>query len=179
MDIKIVDFSVQILDRSTSITNFNESKNGVLEFNPRLYSIFIPDLTVETYFGLVQKSKDAFFAKMVIEELLSSQDIIPKDAKLNSTQYITFYLLHEEGHLIHYKDKYVQNRRNHIDYLNDFYPSYYNWKSYVDINHNKTPESYYEMQKRYREIEFEKIADTNAINKIKNNKTIANIFINE
>lgn len=179
-NMKINELGELILDKNTPTTDIDNDKKGRLSFYANRNSIFIPDLTVRDYCTKVLSSIEASCAHKIIREILINNKIIEVGRPLKCLPQVVFYLLHEEGHYYHFNKEYLSLQKDYKDFLADYNKLKYlcEFEFQRIFNDKQTNKAHLANQKLYREIQFERIADNYAVNKILNRSDLLKLFNN-
>lgn len=177
-DMKILKFKDTVLKSTAPVTNIDENKTGNLRFYGGQQSIFIPDKTINEYYEEEKAVLPGKCAIKVVEKLLIDNEILQCGTGLTDVGLIVFYLLHEEGHYIHYMGGYVWENRSFEEYLDDYEKQTVEYKTkFLNICGKRRDEwAYVKSESFYREKDFERIADIYAIEKIKENSQLLEFF---
>lgn len=174
---KISEFKKNILKNNTPVASVDENKNNNFAFYVNQCGIYIPqEVSISQYFDIECKNINGMSAIRVVRDILVENSILNVNKDLSTLGLVTYYILHEEGHYVHYINEYLNKKKSVICYLDDYNDQYDSvMKDSSKINFN-SPSGYLYFQQLYREIEFEKIADDYAIKKIKENEDLIRMF---
>lgn len=184
MNIKIRDLSKMIFDKDTPLVDIDKLSKDfrVDEKSIRFFyehGVFITDNTIDRFCVEVQENPLAKAFRKLVEELFKEKGILVSGKNSNNLRFLIFYLLHEEGHFKHYERCFIASNKTRTD----FYEIDKIEKLQLENKYRKivkiTDEVYLEYQREYHKIEFEKIADEFAINKILYDSRVNAIFEGE
>lgn len=178
INMRIYDFMKSILQSDTPITKKDPDHKNSLKFYPRFPGIFIPEMTLEEYFISEREIKEGFYAMKEITKKIVSVGIFKPKQSFNEKSIVAFYLLHEEGHWVHFKEEYLEYNKTHNEFLNDYrkQDDYCKYKYLVEAESLDINTKHEIHARIYRENKFEEKADLYAIDKIKNDETILKFF---
>jgi len=180
IDVKILDLASIILEPETNTKAKDRDHTDTLKFYPLQDAIFIPDKTVTEFFNkeLNESGPISHFSVLQVEKAMVSNNLLKVSKKITPKTLAIFYLLHEEGHYLDFKNNFLSKglkgndfrlqRDKELDKLDKIFIETYGSK--------KDDEAYMGYAKLYRENPFEKRADEYAFKKIIDDKDLLEYF---
>jgi len=178
MDIKSFNIKHNVLNKETKTTDNDPDNMSMLRFYSRLNAIFIPNSSLIEYFDREIFEKNGYFAKLEVQRIMINKGLLKVNKVLNEVSLIVFYLLHEEGHYIHFNNDFLLRRLNYRNFSEQYIIHKEQCeKTFCDrYGSKKDEEAYKGFAKLYREHPFEKIADNYALEQILRRKHFLGLF---